>query len=96
MKPKYTIKDFNKQFRNDAACLEYIYQQRYPEGAKCGKCGKQGHFRAVEGRRSYACMCGEQIYPTVGTIFHKSPTSLKTWFFAMFLMTASKNGVSAK
>jgi len=97
MKQKYTIKDFNKQFRTDAACLEYIYQQRYPDGgATCETCGKKGHFHAVEGRRSYACMCGTQIYPTVGTIFHKSPTSLKTWFFAMFLMTCSKNGVSAK
>lgn len=93
---KYTIKDFNKQFSTDKECLEFIYQQRYPNGALCPQCNKRGHFRPVEGRRSYACMCGEQIYPTVGTIFHKSPTSLKTWFFAMFLMTASKNGVSAK
>ena len=93
---KYTIKDFNKQFKNDAACLEFIYQQRYPEGAICQTCGKKDHFHPVEGRRSYVCMCGTQIYPTVGTIFHKSPTSLKTWFFAMFLMTCSKNGVSAK
>jgi transposase len=94
---RYTIKDFNKQFKTDADCLAYIYQQRYPEGgATCEKCGKKGHFRAVTGRRSYACMCGEQIYPTVGTIFHKSPTSLRSWFFAMFLMTCSKNGVSAK
>jgi transposase-like protein len=96
MKAKYTIKDFNKQFKSDAACLDFIYHQRFPEGATCFQCGKKDHFHPVSGRRSYACMCGEQIYPTVGTIFHKSTTSLKTWFFAMFLMTCSKNGVSAK
>ncbi len=93
---RYTIKDFNKQFKNDAACLEHIYNQRFPEGAACEKCGVKGHFSAVVTRRSYACQCGFQLYPTAGTIFHKSPTSLRTWFFAMFLMTASKNGVSAK
>jgi transposase len=93
---KYTIKDFNKQFKTDAACLEYIFQQRFPEGVTCEKCGVKDHFYPVVSRRSYACQCGFQLYPTVGTIFHKSPTSLKTWFFAMFLMTASKNGVSAK
>jgi transposase-like protein len=93
---KYTIKDFNKQFKDDSACLDYIYQQRFPEGAACEKCGVKDHFYPVVTRRSYACQCGFQLYPTVGTIFHKSPTSLKTWFFAMFLMTASKNGVSAK
>jgi len=97
---KYTIKAFNKQFKDDAACLKYIYNQRYPQGATCEKCGVQGNFYPVVSqgvtRRSYACQCGFQIYPTVGTIFHKSPTSLRTWFFAMFLMTCSKNGVSAK
>jgi transposase-like protein len=96
MTPKYTIKDFNQQFATDADCLAFIYRQRHPEGATCEKCGKKGHFHPVAGRRSYACMCGEQIYPTQGTIYHKSPTSLRSWFFAMFLMTASKNGVSAK
>ena len=98
---KYTIKDFNEQFKDDAVCLEYVYRQRFPDGgAKCEACGVQGKFYPVESkgkaRRSYACQCGFQLYPTAGTIFHKSPTSLKSWFFAMFLMTASKNGVSAK
>lgn len=96
MKEKYTVKNFNVDFGTDADCLAYIYNQRHPQGATCEACGKQGHFRPVKGRRSYACMCGKQIYPTEGTIFHKSPTSLRSWFFAMFLMTASKNGVSAK
>jgi transposase len=93
---KYTIKDFNKQFKDDAACLDYIFHQRFPVGITCEKCGAKDHFYPVVSRRSYACQCGFQLYPTVGTIFHKSPTSLKTWFFAMFLMTCSKNGVSAK
>jgi len=93
---KYTIKDFDKQFPTDKECLAFIYSQRHPEGATCEKCGVKGHFYPVEKRRSYACECGNQIYPTAGTIYHKSPTSLRSWFFAMFLMTASKNGVAAK
>jgi transposase len=96
MQPRYTYKDFQTQFASDADCLRFIYEQRYPQGATCKACGTQGHFYPVQGRRSYACQCGSQIYPTQGTIYHKSPTSLKTWFFAMFLMTASKNGVSAR
>ena len=45
----------------------------------------------------YACAwCGYQLHPLAGTIFHKSPTNLKDWFFAIFLMSTSKNGVSAK
>lgn len=86
---------FREQFPDDAACLAFIWNQRHPNGAAC-RCGKVGQFYPVKGRRSYACVCGKQQYPTEGTIFHKSPTKLTSWFFAMFLMTASKNGVSAK
>lgn len=94
---KYTIKDLNKQFPEDKACLAYIFQRRYPNGAKCSGCNRKDTFYPVTGRRSYACsFCGFQIYPTAGSIFHKSRTSLKSWFFAIFLMSQSKNGVSAK
>ncbi len=92
---KYTIKDFNEQFKTEADCLDYIFKQRWPDGGTC-KCGKSDCFHRVSGRKTYACAwCGAQISPTAGTIFHKSPTSLKSWFHAMFLMTASRNGVSA-
>lgn len=94
---RYTVKEFNQQFPDDAACLDYIFDQRHPDGGKCIKCEKVDTFYRVEARRCYSCAnCGHQIHPCEGTIFHKSSTSLKTWFFAMFLMTASKNGVSAK
>jgi len=93
---KYTVKEFNAQFPDDRACLDFIFKTRWPDGGKC-KCGKSDCFHPVQGRRTYACAwCGTQISPTAGTIFHKSETSLKSWFFAMFLMSSSKNGVAAK
>jgi transposase-like protein len=93
---KYTVKEFNAQFPDDRACLDFIFTTRWPDGGKC-KCGKADCFHPVQGRRTYACAwCGTQISPTAGTIFHKSETSLKSWFFAMFLMSSSKNGVAAK
>jgi transposase len=93
---KYTIRDFNEQFKTDADCLQYLFDQRFPNGGTCEKCAKTDCFHPVTGRKSYACAwCGFQVSPTAGTIFHKSPTSLKTWFHAMFLMAASRNGVSA-
>lgn len=94
---RYTFKQFNQQFPNDAACLDYIFDQRHPDGGFCQSCGKTNTFYRVETRRCYSCAnCGHQIHPCEGTIFHKSSTSLRTWFHVMFLMTASKNGVSAK
>jgi transposase-like protein len=36
------------------------------------------------------------ISPMAGTIFEKSSTSLRTWFYAMYLMSATRCGISAK
>jgi len=93
---KYTISQFRKDFPNNDACLDYILSNRYGNHPICPKCGKQS-FHKVSNRKCYACAwCGYQIHPTAGTIFHKSSTSLTNWFFAIYLMSNSKNGVSAK
>src|SRR6059036_754671 len=106
MKPKqsipkelrYTMRDFNNEFPNDAACLEYVKEQRYPDGmADCAKCGKATKHHRVGNRTAYACQsCGNHIYPLAGTVFEKSTTSLKTWFYAMYLMGSTRCGISAK
>jgi transposase-like protein len=36
------------------------------------------------------------ISPMAGSIFEKSSTSLRTWFYAMYLMSATRCGISAK
>jgi transposase len=36
------------------------------------------------------------VHPTAGTIFHKSSTALQLWFYAMYLMTSTRCGISAK
>src|SRR6185312_2641914 len=37
-----------------------------------------------------------QLYPTAGTIFEKTRTPLVNWFYAIYLMTSTRNVVSAK
>jgi transposase len=39
---------------------------------------------------------GHQVYPTAGTIFHKSTTSMQLWFYAIYLMSSTRCGISAK
>jgi len=93
---KYTIKQLNKDFPNDDACLEYIFKARFGNNPACPKCKKTNSFYKISKRRAYACSCGYQVYPAVGTIFNKSSTSLTSWFFAIYLMSTAKNGVAAK
>jgi transposase len=94
---KYTIKHFERQFPDEDSCLEFIKQARWPDGVHCTKCDKvTGHYR-IKGRKVYSCeFCGFHVSPTANTIFHKSSTSLKTWFHAMFLMASTRTGISAK
>lgn len=94
---KYTIKDFENQFPDDAACLDFLKNARWPDGIICEKCERvTKHFRITD-RRVYSCeFCGTQVSPTADTIFHKSSTPLKSWFHAIFLMASTRTGISAK
>ena len=52
--------------------------------------------RRSSASRGPAPTCGNHLHPTAGTIFHKSSTSLHLWFYAMYLMTSTRCGISAK
>jgi transposase-like protein len=95
---RYSVRDFNKEFPNDSACLEYIKEQRFPGGVTyCEKCKQDRKHYRVTGRTAYACdHCGSHIYPLAGTIFQKSTTSLRLWFYAAYLMGSTRCGISAK
>ncbi len=93
----YTIKDFENDFPTDDACLEFLKNIRWPKGIFCEKCQRvTNHYKRVA-IKAYSCeFCGNLVSPTADTIFHKSPTPLLSWFHAMFLMSTTKTGISAK
>src|SRR5271157_3481630 len=95
---RYTINDFNRQFPDDAACLEHLKEQRFPGGmAFCQSCQTERKHYRIKGRPVYSCdHCGTQISPMAGTIFEKSTTSLRLWYYAMYLMASTRCGISAK
>lgn len=95
---KYTFKQFQAQYPDDATCLKAIMRVQYGETRlACPGCGVEANFSPMGKRRAYACQeCGHHIYPCVGTIFEKSRTKLTLWFFAMYLLTSTRHGVAAK
>jgi transposase len=94
---RYTLFEFDRDFPDDAACLDTLVRMLYPNGIHCPKCEKvTKHFRDA-GRPSYSCeYCGHHEHPMVGTIFEGSATSLRLWFYAMYLMASTRCGISAK
>lgn len=96
---KYTINEFRKEYPNDDICLDKLFQMRYRNMPCCPQCSQETTFKRIPGRRSYQCSdkdCQYQLYPTAGTIFEKTRTSLVDWFYAIYLMTSTRNGVAAK
>ena len=92
-----TLRKFQDRFPTEASCLEHLKLTRFGERHECEGCGKDAQFYRVQKRRSYACEhCGHQIYPTAGTPFHRTRTSLRDWFYVMFLFCTTRNGVAAK
>lgn len=97
MAKTFTIQDFFKRFPTDDACLDHLFHTRYGEQIECPKCAKQGKFHRIRKRPVYECAwCGHQVSPMVGTPFARSHTALQKWFYAMYLFTTTRHGVSAK
>ncbi len=92
-----TYAEFMRQFPSSDACLDYLRDRYFPAGTPCPKCEKPSRFHRIKGRSAYSCQyCGHHVYPTAGTIFHKTTTSLQLWFWAIYLISSSKCGISAK
>lgn len=91
----------NPIFQDDAKAREWLEARVWPKGPICPHCGATGEdVTALKGKAHrpglYQCsQCREQFTVTVKTVFERSKIPLSKWLAALFLMTASKKGVSA-
>ncbi|MBL7694952.1 MAG: IS1595 family transposase [Ferruginibacter sp.] len=93
---KYTITQFRKDYPDNDACLHKLFTLRFTN-LVCPKCDSDKEFKRVKGKKSYQCpCCGYQVFPMAGTPFEKTTTPLTHWFYAIYLQTTTRNGVSAK
>jgi hypothetical protein len=92
-----TLRQFQDRFPTEELCLDHLMRTRYGIEHECEGCDRMARFYRVKARRSYACnWCGHQVFPTAGTPFERTRTSLRDWFYVMFLFTTTRNGVAAK
>jgi len=97
MNETFTITKFTSRFPDEESCLEEIKKHRFPDGIFCNRCHLFTKHYKLSKRVSYACkLCRTQVSPLAGTIFEKSTTPLRMWFYAMFLMTHTRAEITCK
>lgn len=94
-----TLPEFEAKFPNDAACLEYLADKRWPDAVKCPRCNNENvHvLKAKDSHWScYACNPkGYHFSVLVGTVFENTNIALPVWFKVIYFMLTSKKGISA-
>lgn len=95
--PGLSMTDFIAQYGTEAKCYRALYRARWPHGFCCPTCAppSRSRFRR-EGRMYYQCRaCRHQTTLISGTLFEGSKLPLRTWFLALYLLTATKTNLSA-
>jgi transposase len=96
-KASITVREFFKQFPTDESCLNHLFDIRFGQSYPCPKCERKTKWFRIKAERAYSCQfCGHHLHPTAGTPFESSRTLLQTWFYAIYLFTTSRHGVSGK
>jgi len=90
-----SILELGRVFADEATCLDYLFQARWPNGFVCPHCG---HMRGypIAKRAAIKCAgCEKHVYLRVGTVMEKSKTLLSNWFAGAYLMATFSQGISA-
>ena len=87
-------------FHNEEAAYKYVEARVWPHGATCPKCGERERVSKVKGKSTrigaYKCYkCRKPFTVKVETIFESSHVKMHLWLQAIYLMCASKKGISS-
>lgn len=88
------LDQFMLQYGSEEACLEALYNARWPHGFRCPRCDHR-HAYQIASRKLYECAdCKYQVSVTAGTVFSHTRTDLAKWFTALFLLSRP-SGITA-
>lgn len=90
-----TLPEFQSKFASEEACQQYLAACRWQDGFVCPLCDQRRAYELIKQRRWQCAGCRNQVSLTAGTILHNTKTPLTVWFWAAYLMTTDKRGVSA-
>ncbi len=87
------LQDFEREFPDEASCKKRLFEWQWPDGFQCRRCDHDEYYYHRP-RELYECKeCGQQASLTSGTLFEKSRTPLKVWFYMIFVLGHTNNRV---
>lgn len=90
-----SLLDFLSHFGNEDQCRDAIITLKWPNGFVCRKC-KHVSGCWIKSRKTFQCnKCHSQESPIAHTIWQGTNLPLTKWFLAIYLLSQSKNGISA-
>ncbi len=86
-------------FHNEKAAYEFVESRIWPHGPICPHCGEMERVSKMKGKSTrigtYTCYaCRKPFTVKIGTIFEDSHVAMRHWLQAIYLMAASKKGIS--
>jgi transposase-like protein len=90
-----SLLQFQEKFSDEESCRQHLFTIRWPDGFVCPQCGHKEYYD-LPNRNQYQCKaCKHQTSATAGTVLHKTHTPLRKWFWAIYLSSHDKRGISA-
>lgn len=89
---------FQQQFPDEAACLKFLEEQRWGKDSInrcCPHCGSIKTYKFADGKLFKCGDCRKKFTVKVGTMFSDSHIPLQKWFYAIYLNTSLKKGISS-
>lgn len=89
-----SIQQFNKFFKSEEDCKQYLFDLKWKDGYKCCKCGFRKSYKGKTRfhLRCQACRYDESV--TANTVFHKLKIPLLKAFGMSFRIAVKKKGMS--
>src|SRR4051812_29561566 len=87
--------EFEQRFSTEAGGIEYLRQQRWPDGFRCTRCGGNHAWALRSGGWDECAGGGHQLPLTAGTVFHGTRKPFVLWFRVICQFLVSKSGRSA-
>ncbi len=91
-----TFLELIEKFPDEKSCIDHYLKIRYPKGIHCNHCGSPKTYQRKSNLKLFDCKdCFNTFSPFKDTIFEKSSTDLRKWFYAIHLFLNGKKGISA-